>query len=120
MTLIARLAFVLCFAAGAQAADVYVMRRGSPDGIGKFYMNREIAHVMGHQAAGWLERPERNDEEATEKLLPLLGIKPTDVVADIGAGTGYFSFRMAAAAPKGKVYAVDIQQEMLDLSAPRK
>ena len=119
MTLIARLAFVLCFAASAQAADVYVIRPGSPDGIGKFYMNREIAHVMGHQAAGWLERPERNDEEATEKLLPLLGIKPTDAVADIGAGTGYFSFRMAEAASKGKVYAVDIQQEMLDIIAAR-
>ncbi len=119
MTLFARLAFVLCFAASAQAADVYVERRGSPDGIGKFYMNREIAHVMGHQAAGWLERPERNDEEGTEKLLPLLGIKPTDVLADIGAGTGYFSFRMAAAAPQGKVYAVDVQQEMLDIIAAR-
>ena len=118
MIMLARLAVLLVIAA-APAADVYESRRGSPDGIGKFYMGREIAHVMGHEAAGWLERPERNAEEGTEKLLPLLAIKPTDVLADIGAGTGYFSFRMAAAAPKGQVYAVDIQQEMLDIIAAR-
>ncbi len=116
------LLFGVTFAAqvcATQAADIYETRRGSFDGIGKFYMGREIAHVMGHQAADWLERPERKAEEGTEKLLPLLGIKPTDVLADIGAGTGYFSFRMATAAPQGKVYAVDIQQEMLDMIAAR-
>ena len=85
-----------------------------PDGIGKFYMGREIAHVMGHQGASWLERREREDEEAPSKLHEELRLKPGQVVADIGAGTGYHAFRMAAkVGPKGKVLAVDIQPEML-------
>jgi ubiquinone/menaquinone biosynthesis C-methylase UbiE len=86
-----------------------------PNGIGKFYMGREIAHVMGHQGASWLERPEREKEEAPSKLLPALKLKETDVIADIGAGSGYYTFRMASLVPKGKVYAVDIQNEMLDI-----
>ncbi len=85
-----------------------------PDGIGKFYMGREIAHVMGHQAAGWLERPEREREEAPAKLLKALDLKPGLVVADIGAGSGYHAFRMAEkVGDKGKILAVDIQPEML-------
>src|SRR5688572_8705943 len=88
----------------------------SRDGIGKFYMGREIAHVMGHQAADWLERPERDQEEHTEKLVEQLKAKPGDVVADIGAGTGYFSRRIAKRIlPNGTVLAVDIQPEMLQL-----
>jgi ubiquinone/menaquinone biosynthesis C-methylase UbiE len=88
----------------------------SRDGIGKFYMGREIAHVMGHQAADWLERPERDEEEHTEKLVEQLRVKPGEVIADIGAGTGYFTRRLAKrAGPGGAVLAVDIQQEMLDL-----
>jgi precorrin-6B methylase 2 len=91
-----------------------------PDGIGKFYMDREIAYVMGHEAAGWLERPEREKEEHSSKLLKALELKEGDIVADIGAGTGYFSFPIAAkVGPKGKVQAVEIQQEMLDIIAKR-
>jgi ubiquinone/menaquinone biosynthesis C-methylase UbiE len=91
-----------------------------PDGIGKFYMDREIAQVMGHQAAEWLERPEREQEEQPGKLLPALKLKEGDVVADIGAGSGYLTFRMAKFVGKtGKVYAVDIQPEMLDLIRKR-
>lgn len=87
-----------------------------PDGIGKFYLGREIAHVMGHQGADWLERPERAEEEKPDQMIELLGLKSGQVVADIGAGTGYISWRMARkVAPGGKVYGVDIQQEMLDL-----
>ncbi len=87
-----------------------------PNGIGKFYMGREIAHVMGHQAAGWLERPEREEEERTDLLIDALKLKPGDVAADIGAGTGYISQRMAKRVGEtGAVYAEDIQQEMLDL-----
>src|SRR5881394_3076882 len=56
-----------------------------PDGIGKFYMGREIAQVMGHQAADWLERPEREQEEQPEKMLDALKLTPGMVVADIGA-----------------------------------
>ncbi len=91
-----------------------------PDGIGKFYLGREIAHVMGHQAADWLERPEREIEERPDEALVALKLKPGDVVADIGAGTGYFSWRMAKmVGEKGTVLAVEIQQEMLDLLATR-
>jgi ubiquinone/menaquinone biosynthesis C-methylase UbiE len=87
-----------------------------PDGIGKFYLGREIAQVMGHQGAGWLERPEREKEEQPAKLLEALDLKAGDVVADIGAGSGYHTFRMAPrVGPRGKVLAVDIQPEMLDL-----
>ncbi|MEK0450252.1 MAG: hypothetical protein RL088_2520 [Verrucomicrobiota bacterium] len=86
------------------------------NGIGKFFMGREIAHVMGHQAAGWLERPEREQEERTDLLLEALNLKPGENVADIGCGTGYFAERMARKIePGGVVYGVDIQQEMLDL-----
>jgi ubiquinone/menaquinone biosynthesis C-methylase UbiE len=85
-----------------------------PDGTGKFYMGREIAQVMGHQGASWLDRPEREKEEAPSKLLPALKIKEGNVVADIGAGSGYYTFMLARhVGPKGKVYAVDIQPEML-------
>src|SRR5512132_3097737 len=87
-----------------------------PNGIGKFYMGREIAHVMGHQAADWLERPERDEEEHTETLVDLLNVREGDVVADIGAGTGYLTRRVAGkAGPKGTILAVDIQPEMLAL-----
>jgi ubiquinone/menaquinone biosynthesis C-methylase UbiE len=92
-----------------------------PDGIGKFYLGREIAWVMGHQAAGWLERPEREKEEDPAKLLKALNLKEGMTVADVGAGSGYHAFRMAkTVGAKGKILAVDIQQEMIDLMAARK
>lgn len=87
----------------------------NPDGIGKFYLGREIAHVMGHQGAGWLERPSREPEEQPQRLIEALNLRSTDVVADIGAGTGYFSFRIAPLVPQGKVLAVDIQPEMIEI-----
>lgn len=87
----------------------------NPDGIGKFYMGREIAHVMGHTGAMWLERPSREAEEQPSKIVNALELKPSDVVADIGAGTGYLSFLMAPTLTQGKVLAVDIQPEMLDI-----
>lgn len=77
-------------------------------------MDREIAQVMGHEGADWLERPERETEEAPDVLVRALKLKPGMVVADIGAGSGYFSFRMAPrVGTKGKILAVDIQPEML-------
>jgi ubiquinone/menaquinone biosynthesis C-methylase UbiE len=103
----------------AQAADRprYEYRKNhDPDGIGKFYLGREIAQVMGHEGAGWLERPEREKEEHPARLIKALKLKAGDVVADIGAGSGYHAFRMAPlVGPKGKILAVDIQPEMLDL-----
>ena len=83
-------------------------------------MGREIAQVMGHLGVEWLDRPEREEEEATSLLLKALDLKPGQKVADIGAGSGYFTFPMAKkVAPTGKVYAVEIQQEMLDIIATR-
>jgi SAM-dependent methyltransferase len=95
--------------------STYQYRNASPDGTGKYYMGREIAQVMGHLGAEWLERPERVQEERTDLLISALGLQPDDVVADIGAGTGYFSFPISQVVPKGKVLAVDIQPEMIAL-----
>src|SRR4249919_437231 len=95
----------------AQPARYEIRKDHDRDGIGKFYMGREIAHVMGHQAADWLERPERDEEEHTGKLIDQLKVKPGDVVADIGCGTSYFTRRLAGKA--GRILAVDIQPEML-------
>ncbi len=98
------------------AADsVYRTGEASRDGIGKFYLEREISHVMGHLGAAWLERPDREREERTDLLIRNLPLETDSVVADIGAGTGYFSFPIATRVPDGKVLAVDIQQEMLDI-----
>ncbi len=91
-----------------------------PNGIGKVYMGRQIAQVMGHEGADWLERPGRDREEATEVLLRELRLHDTDIVADIGAGTGYFTFRLAPLVPNGRVKAVDVQLEMIDALEERK
>ncbi len=105
---------------GAAVDSVYQFRPASRDGIGKFYMGREISHVMGHLGAGWLERPEREREERTDLLIESLPVARDSVVADIGAGTGYFSFPIAERVSEGRVLAVDIQQEMLDIIESRK
>jgi|SRR5262245_13265607 len=87
-----------------------------PNGIGKFYLGREIAHVMGYQAAGWLERKERVKEEEPAKLMKALEIEEGMVIADVGAGSGYHCFLMSPlVGEKGKIIASDIQQEMLNL-----
>ncbi len=101
----------------AQAQEpAYVAGVPSADGIGKRYMGREIAQIMGWQGAQWLEREEREKEERTDLLLDALELKPGMVVADIGAGTGYLSRRMARlVAPSGRVLAVDVQPEMVAL-----
>ena len=79
-------------------------------------MGREIAGVMGWQGAAWLEREEREREERTDLLLRALQLRPGMVVADIGAGTGYLSRRMAPAVmPSGRILAVDVQPQMVRL-----
>ena len=100
----------------ADAPAAYEQKSPSADGIGKRYMGREIARVMGWQGAAWLEREEREREERTDLLLPELALKPGMVVADVGAGTGYIARRMAAqVGASGVVYAVDVQPEMIDM-----
>ena len=88
--------------------------RHDPNGINKWYLGREIAHVMGPGGIPWLDRPERESEENPTKCIAALELKPGDVVADLGAGSGYYTFRMAPqVGEKGKVYAVEIQDEMI-------
>jgi len=100
----------------AAGPDRYETRRiHDPNGIGKFYMDREIANVMGFAGAAWLERSTREEEERLTLLIRSLRLKPGDVVADIGAGSGVISILMAESIlPGGRVLAVDVQQEMLD------
>ena len=93
--------------------DYYTFKRGDYNGIGKWYMGREIAYVMGFQGIGWLERSEREKEENVSSLIKNMKIKSNEVIADIGAGSGYHSFRIASLVTNGLVYAVDIQPEML-------
>jgi ubiquinone/menaquinone biosynthesis C-methylase UbiE len=101
--------------------DRYEFRQlHDPNGIGKFYLGREIAHVMGWQGAGWLERPEREREEAVSKLMPSLEVKEGQTVADLGAGSGHHTVRLSKlVGAKGKVIAVDIQKEMIQIMSQR-
>ena len=93
----------------------YEQRQASRDGTGKIYMAREISQVMGHAAIGWLERPEREHEEATSRVIQGLEaqLAKDAVVVDVGSGSGYYSFRLAKLVPQGKVIGVDIQPEMV-------
>ena len=93
---------------------LYQQYPASADGIGKVYLGREIAQVMGYQGAAWLERETRESEERTDILLRALNLKKGMIVADIGAGTGYLSRRMAdGVGLQGTIYAVDVQSEMI-------
>ena len=110
------LAFALPAPAGEPAPGRYTAVQASADGIGKVYLGREIARVMSFHGAEWLERPERVEEERPELLLSALELEPGMKVADVGAGTGYYSWRLAQrVGAGGTVYAVDIQPEMIKL-----
>ena len=113
--------FISCFLTAnesiAQADNnvtKYIYKSGDYSGIGKWYMGREVAYVMGFQGINWLERSEREIEEDVSTLIKNMEIKTDDTIADIGAGSGYHVFRMAPLAENGLVYAVDIQPEMLE------
>ncbi len=105
--------------ATAENSNAYQTVPPSPDGIGKVYLGREIAKVMGHTGASWLDRPTRQEEERTDLLIAeiarRLKDRPDAVIADIGAGSGYFTQRLAPLVPQGKVLAEDIDPDMLKL-----
>jgi precorrin-6B methylase 2 len=105
--------------AGAES-QWYSQKRPSRYGIGKVYMGREISQVLGHRGIRWLERPEREREELPEVVIAHLELEPDDVVADVGAGSGYFSVRMAPHVPRGRVLAVDVQPEMIEVLERRR
>ena len=93
----------------AQDTGQYSFRQASPGGTGKFYMGREIARLMSFHGKDWLERPGRPEEENTALAIANFPVNANSIVADIGAGSGYYTFRIADRVPLGKVYAVEIQ-----------
>ena len=101
-------------AQNSKILNQYTYKKGDYNGIGKWYMGREIAHVMGYQGIDWLQRSEREKQENVSKLIENLKIKSSDIIADIGAGSGYHVLKMAPLAKNGVIYAVDIQNEMLE------
>ena len=100
--------------------SLYTYGAASPGGTGKFYMGREIAHVMGASNAAWLDRSSRPQEEHTQLAIDKIEVPENGVIADIGAGTGYYTFKLAPKVPQGKVYAVEIQDEMITALKERK
>lgn len=102
-----------CAQTKTQQNSVYIIKEATADGTGKFYFGREIAAVMGAAGADWLERNNRQQEENTALAISKLPINAASVVADIGAGTGYYTFRIAKKVPQGKVYAVEVQDEFV-------
>ena len=110
--------FILLFFALLQTATLvaqerYTVKSGDPNGINKWYMGRQIAHVMSHFGIEWLERKEREMEENTSQLLKNLAVQPGTAIADIGAGSGYHSTLLSKMVGTGKVYAVDVEPEMI-------
>jgi FkbM family methyltransferase len=93
--------------------EKYIIKGGDPNGINKWYMGRQIAHVMSHWGIDWLERPERQFEENSALLLKNLNLKSGMNVADIGAGSGYYTSLIAKRIGNGKVYAVDVEPQMI-------
>ena len=120
--------FIICFSNAwseekknkKESDNFYQKGERTRDGTGKYYMGREISQVMGHLGAGWLERPKREQEERTDLLVKNMKLSKSDHVADIGAGSGYFSFRISPLVPKGKVLAVDISPQMLGIIRAKK
>lgn len=96
-----------------QRDSIYQYKNPDRDGIGKIYQGREISFVMDAAGADWLERNNRNEEENTSLAISKLPISSKSVVADIGAGSGYYSFRIAQKVSEGKVFAVEIQDEFI-------
>jgi len=114
LTAVLPLFIAFIFALSASAQGRYLIKGGDPNGINKWYMGRQIAHVMSHFGIDWLERQEREMEENTSQLIKNLNIKPGMTLADIGAGSGYHSALLSKKVGNGKVFAVDIEPEMIN------
>ena len=114
------LSLLVTFQSGAEETPRYTQKEPARDGIGKVHMGREISQVVSQHAIGWLERRDREGEEKPSLVMEHLELDSDAVVADIGAGSGYFSFLLAPLVPQGKVVAVDIQQEMLNFIESKK
>jgi ubiquinone/menaquinone biosynthesis C-methylase UbiE len=107
---------VFLLLSGGQAAHVSTVAQGAKAERRHPVSGRVFAPVMGVGGAGWLERSEREDEEAPSKAIEALELKPGMVVADIGAGSGYYTSRLSKRlGPTGRVYATDIQPGMIAL-----
>ena len=100
--------------------SLYTYGTASSGGTGKFYLGREIARVISASGAAWLDRQSRPEEEHTQLAIDKIQLPATAVIADIGAGTGYYTFKLAPKVPQGKVYAVEIQDEMITVINERK
>ncbi|MDB5023363.1 MAG: class SAM-dependent methyltransferase [Mucilaginibacter sp.] len=97
---------------GIQQQDkTYTYKTASEGGTGKFYYGREIAGIMNFSGSSWLERNSRQVEENSNLAVAKLPVTDNSVVADIGAGTGYYTFKIYNLVSKGKVYAVEIQND---------
>ncbi len=114
------LLFFVCFITLAQCnaqkssgSTGYTYRKATLDGIGKFYMGREIAHVMDAAGSAWFDRKSRPQEENTQLAIDSIQLPADATIADIGAGTGYYTFKLAPKVPNGRVYAVEIQDELI-------
>ena len=103
-----------------QNEEGYTFKTATPDGIGKYYFGREIAHVMGAQGSEWLERDTRDQEENTNLAIEKINIPLNGRIADVGAGTGYYSFKLSKKVPQGKVFAVELQDELINYLKTRK
>jgi ubiquinone/menaquinone biosynthesis C-methylase UbiE len=98
----------------ASSQERYQVKEGDPNGINKWYMGRQIANVMSHYGINWLERADREKDENSTLLVKNLDIKPGMIIADVGAGSGYYAVRMSKILTGGKIYAVDVQPEMIE------
>ena len=98
----------------------YVYRTPSAGGTGKFYFGREIAAIMDASGSDWLERSSRPQEEHTDSIVKAMQLQPDMTVADIGAGTGYYTFRVARLVPQGKVFAIELQEELIAMLNKKK
>jgi ubiquinone/menaquinone biosynthesis C-methylase UbiE len=110
--IISLLFIALIYSANAQ--DRYEYKEGDPNGLNKWYMGRQIANVMSHYGINWLERADREKDENSTQLVKNLDIKPGMIIADVGAGSGYYTVRVSKILTGGRIYAVDVQPEMID------